>query len=640
MCGIAGIASSHPLAPEQREVLRAMVGRLQHRGPDASGEHFDAFVHLGHRRLSVIDLETGHQPLANEDRTIWAVVNCEFYNFQELREDLIQRGHTFRSTTDAECLVHLYEEYGTRCVDHLSGMFAFALWDSRARRLMLARDRLGVKPLYYMVVGDVIAFASEMKSLAVVPDAPSDLDPTALIDYLVYDFIPAPKTIFKGIRKLSAGSMLVFEDDHACVESYWDLTARDPHTTGIEDTSANLWHEFKQATRRRMVSDVPVGALLSGGIDSGAVAYAMSALSADPIVTVTCGFEDADFDERAASRETASLIGSRHHESLIHSSAAEIADRLAFHFDEPFADPSSVPMFQLCQHAKRHVTVALTGDGGDEVLAGYRRYRFDLYESAVREWVPSVVRRGIFSRIADWYPRPSWIPRALRAASTLRNLSTDAATAHALSIAGTSPADAAALLQSDFIAELQGYDPLDLVRRLYHRCDAADTLSKCQYVDIRFGLADGILTKVDRASMAHALEVRSPMLDYRFVEWCWRIPPNQRIRGGQGKAPLRAALHREVGPAFASRPKGGFDVPFDAWFDGALGERFEEELLNSVTPLQQWLAPGAIRRVWNAHHSGQRRNGALLWKLYMLEAWRRSLRPVQRRRPPAPVALV
>ncbi len=624
MCGIAGIASSSSLGSEHRAQVRAMLDRLRHRGPDGAGEHAESNVILGHRRLSIIDLETGGQPIANENRTVWAVANCEIYNFQELRDELIQRGHAFRSTGDAECIVHLYEEFGTRCVEHLSGMFAFALWDSRERRLMLVRDRLGVKPLYYTVVGDLLAFASELKSLAVIPGVPNEVDPTAIYDYLVYDFIPSPKTIFKDVRKLSPGSMLVFEEGRACVESYWDLAAHDHHPGTADEIAENLWHELKQATRRRLVADVPVGALLSGGIDSGAVAYGMSQLSRDPIVTVTCGFNEAAFDERTAARETASLVRSKHFEHQVHAAATAVVDRLAWHFDEPFADPSAVPMFFLSQTARRHVTVALSGDGGDEVLAGYRRYRFDLYENAVRGWVPSIVRRGVLGRLADWYPQPAWMPRALRATSTLRNLATDSATAHGLSIAALSPIEASVLLQSDVQGELDGYDPLDQVRRIHHRCDAPDALSRCQYVDIRLGLADGILTKVDRASMAHALEVRSPMLDYRFVEWAWRIPPGQRIRGGRGKAPLRAALAREVGSAFARRPKAGFDVPFDAWFAGPLADRFQDEVLSPGAKSHEWIAPGAVRRIWNAHQAGRVRRGALLWKLFMLEAWRRT----------------
>ena len=361
--------------------------------------------------------------------------------------------------------------------------------------------------------------------------------------------------------------------------------------------------------------------LLSGGLDSAAVVAAMGQVARNEIVTVTCGFEEEAYDERGDALEVAALLRTRHHEMMARPEAAEIADTLALHFDEPFADASAVPTYYLSREARRHVTVALSGDGGDEVLAGYRRYRFDCHEESVRRVLPRWLRRAL-RPIAAVYPRRPWIPRPLRAAATLRNIAEDPATAHALSIATMDPAEARRFLAPDFARECGDYDPLDRARRLYERCDAPDHLSKCQYVDIRLGLADGILTKVDRASMAHALEVRSPMLDHRFVEFAWTIPPRERIRGTAGKFPLRQALERQLGRAIARRPKHGFEVPLDEWFRGPLRDRFQEALLRRAAPLHEWISPEAIAASWEQHASRRRHCGPTLWKLAMLESWR------------------
>ena len=621
MCGITGIVASGPINPDWRGVLREMTRRLEHRGPDEAGEYIDGRAMLGHRRLSIVGLESGRQPVSNEDGTILAVVNGEFYDFLNLRETLISRGHTFKTTSDAECIVHLYEDYGERCVEHVGGMFALAIWDARRGKLLLARDRLGVKPLYYAAIGDVLAFASELKSLLAIPGLERRIDATALLDYLVFDFIPSPKTIFSGIRKLAPGTRLILEAGRAVAETYWDLQSVEPLSHVVDETASRLWSELSRATRIRMAADVPVGALLSGGIDSGAVAAAMSRLSREPITTVTSGFGEQSFDERGAARETAQCINARHFEHVVNDRDAGVLETLAWHFDEPFADPSAIPMLALSRHARRHVKVALSGDGGDEILAGYRRYRFDLAEDSVRRHVPARVRRALFGGLTAIWPTAAWLPRPLRAAATFRNLAEDAATAHGLSIAAMCPQGARALLNGDLTSACEGYDPLDHVRLLHRRCPMSDHLSKCQYVDIKLGLADGILTKVDRASMACGLEVRSPMLDYRFVEFCWRIPPSQRIMGSRGKAPLRAALASEMGPAFAARRKAGFDVPLDDWIAGGLRPRIESELLADDAAVGQWLSTAAMHRIWREHRDGRRQHGALLWKMLMLNTW-------------------
>ncbi|HVP13118.1 MAG TPA: asparagine synthase (glutamine-hydrolyzing) [Phycisphaerae bacterium] len=621
MCGIAGIVSANGLSETDRFALGPMLDCLTHRGPDDHGEYVAECVALGHRRLSVIDLETGHQPMPNENGAIWAVVNGEIYNFLRLRDDLIARGHVFRSTSDSECLVHLYEEHGERCVEQMDGMFAFAVWNQPERTLLLGRDRLGVKPLYYCFDDQRLIFASELKAVVSVAGVAVEIDPTALFDYFTFSFIPSPKTILRGVNKLSPGCVLIFRDGRVTTRQYWDLQYRGWSNEPPDAIAGEMWERLKAATRPRLIADVPVGAFLSGGLDSTAVVTAMSRVARNRIVTITCGFEEQRFDERRNAHEVASLLGSQHHEELIKPDAAEVVETLCWHFDEPFADASAIPTYYLSRAARRHVTVALSGDGGDEALAGYRRYRFDQYEDAVRRLVPRPLRRTLCSHMASIFPSRPWMPRPLRAAATLRNLSVDAATAHGLSVSTLNPDDVKALFSQDVAREVAEYDPLDHVRTRYKACDAPGHLSRCQYVDIRLGLADGILTKVDRATMAHALEVRSPMLDHRFIEYAWSVPPRLRIRGGAGKYLLRQALARHLDRRIARRRKAGFEVPLDEWFAGPLRERFQDRLLEPGAALHDMIRPEAIRQTWKAHLSRRRLNGPTLWKLVMLDGW-------------------
>ncbi|HKQ47026.1 MAG TPA: asparagine synthase (glutamine-hydrolyzing) [Phycisphaerae bacterium] len=634
MCGIVGIVSSAPLSLEDRSARDEMAATLAHRGPDGFGRHDAPNVALGHRRLAVIDVTGGGQPLSNETASIWAVANGEFYNFRELRDDLASRGHIFRTASDTECLVHLYEEHGDRCVDRLAGMFAFAVWDEPRRRLLVARDRLGVKPLYYCLDDDRLLFSSELKSL-LAARVRAEFDPTALADYLTYSFIPSPRTIFTGIHKLPPGSLLTYQNGRVTVRPYWDLAYQGLSDRPLDELADSLWENLQRATSRRLVSDVPVAAFLSGGLDSTAVAWAMTKTSRAPVVTLTCGFDEKDFDERAKARTVAALLGTDHHDAIVRPQSVGWADTLCEFFDEPFADASAIPTYQLSQFAKRYATVLLSGDGGDEILAGYRRYRFDRYEGQVRKLVPSSIRRAAFGAAARLYPDRSWLPRPLRARATLANLSVDAATAHALSISTLRPDDVRRLLNPDVAAQLGDYDPLEHSRGHYHGCDAPDHLSKCQYADIRLGLADGILTKVDRASMAHAVEVRSPMLDHEFVQFAWSIPPRMRIRGRAGKWPLRSLLSRRLDPAIASQSKAGFEVPLDAWFKGPLRAEFESRVLARNSACQDWFDASIMKQFLAEHLSGRRRHGPTLWKLLMFEAWHdRYLKSTRRVAPP------
>lgn len=623
MCGIAGIAATQPRAAINDSGLGAMLGLLEHRGPDGVGIWRDEYCALGHRRLAVIDLHTGRQPQSNERGNIHAVVNGEIYNFLDLREQLLSAGHRFSTTGDSETAIHLYEDHGDRFVEQLSGMFAVAVWDATRRRLVLARDRLGVKPLYWHFDGERLVFASELKAV-LAAGGDQAIDATSLIDYLTFGFIPSPKTIFKGIHKLPAGHMLAFEDGRVSIRAYWDLQYRGVLDADVESVGESLWEVLRSATRLRMIADVPIGAFLSGGVDSSAVVACMAEQMRSPVRTLTCGFDDAAHDESPYARELAATLGCDHHTEQIRPSAAEVIDTLAWHFDEPFADSSAIPMYYISRAARRHAKVILSGDGGDEILAGYRRYRFDVHEHRLRRAVPAFMRRLVFGTLAGVYPRSSRLPRMLRAGSTLGNLACDDATGHGLSVATMEPSEAMDMLHPDMRGAVKDYDPLDHVRRFYKACDAPDHLSKCQYVDIKLGLADGILTKVDRASMAHGVEVRSPMLDFRFVEFAWRIAPGLRMRGGQGKYPLRVAAARRIGAA-AHRAKHGFEVPMARWFRGELGEVFRRRVLDGAGPVGAWLSERALGEIFRQHAARSRDVAPTLWKALMLDAWLRQL---------------
>jgi len=623
MCGIAGIAGQHALAFDGRARLARMMALLRHRGPDDEGVWASANVALGHRRLSIIDLHSGRQPIANEDGRIQTIVNGEIYNFRELRDALIQKGHSFRSGSDAEVVVHLYEEHGEAFLDHLNGMFAIALWDERQRKLILARDRLGLKPLYFASLNGGVVFGSELKAVVagLGDHHEPDIDLPALHDYLTFGFISAPCTIFKDVCKLAPGEMLTWQNQRITTRRWWDLHFHEYHDDDEATITSQLWHEVKTATRARTMADVPLGAFLSGGVDSTSVVACMvdSHSSNQPIKTITCGFDQRDHDETSAAQQTAALLGTNHQQRRAQLDMLPLVDRLAWHFDEPFADASALPLYLICETARRDITVALSGDGGDEVLAGYRRYAFDAFENKLRDAIPNRWHRRVGAIGRSW-PRHPMMPRFLRAGATLSNVALDAATAHGRSVATIMPEAARGLFTNDAQLALHDYDPLQRVRDLYAACDAPDAVRKCQYVDIRLGLGDGILTKVDRASMAHGLEVRAPLLDYRLVEYAWGIKPAHLRERGHGKAPLRRAVASRLNPEIAWRTKSGFDVPLDAWFRKKPSWA-RDRLFDSNSTLSAIIQPQQVEELWNRHQAGQRNIGHVLWRLLMLQSW-------------------
>ena len=518
MCGIAGMMTRCRLGDGSQDLLKRMTRILHHRGPDGEGYYMDDHVGLGHRRLSIIDLDAGKQPMCNEDESVWVTFNGEIYNYLDLRKDLIAKGHRFKTESDTEVIVHLYEEVGERFSEQLRGMFAIGLWDKKARRLILSRDRVGKKPLYYAVIGDTIYFASELKALLLAPNLNRDIDMAALSDYFSLLYVPAPKSIFKSVRKLNPAHYLVFDKRGTSERSYWDICF--DHT---EEKSEKQWCEeflsaYEEAIRLRLRSDVPLGAFLSGGVDSSSVVALMQRINGNRVTTCSVGFDEKAFDESKEAAEFAAAIGTDHHEETVRADALAVLDKLVWHYDEPFADSSAVPTYYVSQAARRHVTVALSGDGGDENFAGYRRYFYDCMEQRARSVLPDGFRRPVFGALGRWYPKLDWAPRFLRAQATFRALSRRNVEGYFFSVSGIKPEIKSALLSGDLQSTLDGYDPLTLFEDYYNRPKCSDHLSRIQYLDIKTYLVDDILVKVDRASMANSLEVRAPLLDHVLME--------------------------------------------------------------------------------------------------------------------------
>ena len=622
MCGIAGFFDQRLERSQAASLLQRMTRSLSHRGPDEDGLHLDGPVGLGHRRLSIIDLEAGRQPIFNEDQTKAIVFNGEIYNFRPLRERLAAQGHRFRTSSDTEVILHAYEEYGEKCVEHLRGMFAFAVWDRPKQQIFLARDRVGIKPLYYYWDGQKCLFGSELKAILEDPSVPRELDVQALDDYLTYLYVPAPRTIFKDIRKLEPGHTLtITAEGTAAHNCYWDLRFDPDECLSEDDWIEGLQAKLKESVAIHLMSEVPLGAFLSGGIDSSAVVALMAGALDRPVQTSTIGFEESQFDELPYARMVAARYRTQAHERIVRASAAGILDRLVWHFDEPFADASMIPTYYVSQVARERVTVCLSGDGGDENFAGYRRYKFDTFENRIRAWMPSVIRRPLFGSLAAMYPKADWLPRVLRAKSTLRNLSLTPEEGYFSSVTWFTPSMKQQLYHDRLRSSLEGYQPMSVMQRYFDRTRGWDPLSRVQYVDVKTYLVDDILTKVDRASMAHSLEVRVPLLDHEVMEFAARIPARFKLRAGEGKYILKRAL-RDLVPAEAmNRPKMGFSIPLAQWFRGELKGQFEERVLGASSFLGELMNRDSIRHWWSQHQSGLRDYSHHLWALLVLECW-------------------
>ena len=617
MCGICGYVSGDPGRPASHEMLRRMADSLRHRGPDDDGYLQHGQVGLGMRRLSIIDVAGGRQPIASEAGDLWLVCNGEIYNHPELRRELEGRGHRFRTRSDVEVILHLYEEQGEGCVQFLHGMFAFALYDEPRRRLLLARDRLGKKPLLYAVKQGDIFFASELKALCAVPGLAGELDLESLDEYLALGYVPHPTTIFRGIAKLPPGHFLTWRNGEARLERYWSLNYAPKRAIAPGEAAEQTERLLAEAVKARLMSEVPLGALLSGGVDSSLVVALMAEHSSDPVRTFSVGFEGDPADELPAAREVASRFGTRHTELTIRPDLREVLPRIAWSFDEPFADSSALPSFLVCEIARRSVTVALNGDGGDENFAGYTRYR--------RAAAGGDRARRFAGLARDQFalaPAPAW-QRRLRRALRRRLLPDAEAAVYLDFFDGASRWD---LYRPEVRAALTGRRPWGVLEAWQAAADLPHPLDRMLAVDAAWYLPDDLLYKMDIASMAHSLEARSPFLDHRLLEFTAGLPAALRCPGGALKGLLKQVAASRLGEEFVRRPKRGFTPPLAGWLRGDLREMAEELLLGAGRLTGDHLDAEAIRRLWQAHLAGTRNHARRLWTLLMLELWSRTHR--------------
>lgn len=622
MCGIAGYFDTREHRSVPEPLLRRMTDALAHRGPDGSDIYRVPGAGLGHRRLAIIDLACGAQPMATPDEQVVIVFNGEIYNFQEVRRELEAVGHRFRTNSDTEVILYAWLEYGEACVHRLRGMFAFAIYDHRTRTLFAARDRLGVKPFHYAELpsGEII-FGSELKALLVHPRLARTLDPTAVEDYFAYGYIPDPKCVLSSVRKLPAGHTLTLRRGQPvpAPKRYWDVDFTTRHRGKIDDLAAELTDRMREAVRLRMIADVPLGAFLSGGVDSSSVVALMAEMSAQPVNTCSIGFDVAGYDETSYAAEIAQRYATNHRTRIVDPNDFALIDRLADAYDEPFADASALPTYRVCALARETVTVALSGDGADEAMAGYRRYRLHANEEKLRGALPLAFRQRLFGTLGRAYPKLDWAPRMFRAKSTLEALGRTSEEAYFNSIAVVPDQLRGRLFSAAFRRELQGHWAGELYVETMRNAPARDPLGQAQYADIQHWLPGDILTKMDRASMAVGLEAREPLLDHELVAWAAGLPPELRIRNGQGKWLMKRAMERYVPKPLLYRPKMGFVVPISDWFRGPLADRAETLVSSSAAVETGWFDPAFLKRAAADHRAGRAEHGRLLWQLLMLE---------------------
>ncbi|MGH9320972.1 MAG: asparagine synthase (glutamine-hydrolyzing) [Vicinamibacteria bacterium] len=624
MCGICGVFDPRSRARPDLAVLEAMSRSIAHRGPDDEGTFVDGGVGLAARRLSIIDLEGGHQPIHNEDRSAWIVFNGEIYNHRKLRDLLSKLGHRFETRSDTEVIVHAYEEFGADCVRYLNGMFAFALWDQSARRLFLARDRFGIKPLYYTVVSDLLVFASELKAILEHPKVERQIDVVALNEYLSFEYVPTPRTILRGIKRLPPGHTLTFSAKGLQIAKYWDLSlAKSEHRPPVSwrDYQERLRHELREAVSREMVSDVPVGVLLSGGIDSSTVLAMMRNASAQTIQSFSIAFEEKSFDESKYARLVAERLGSDHHELTVTSSMmAELVPRLMDVLDEPFADSSIVPTYFLSRFAREHVKVVLGGDGGDEMFAGYPTLQAHRLIEYYEKWVPFFLRAGLVPKIIDRLPvSKDDISFDFKARRFISGRGVPVASRHHRWLGAFVPQEKRALFVPELVQE--DVDTYEVAYEHQRRCDAQETMNQLLYLDQKLYLEGDILAKVDRASMASSLEVRVPLLNHGLAEYLAEVPHELKLRRFQTKFLLKKAMEGILPGAVLSRPKKGFNAPVAYWINGSLKELVSDQLAEDKIRREGFFQPAYVQGLLRDHTEGTHDHRKLLWTLLVFELW-------------------
>jgi asparagine synthase (glutamine-hydrolysing) len=628
MCGITGIFDTRARRAIDGAVLQRMNESQHHRGPDEGSVHVEPGLGLGHRRLSIIDVSTGQQPLYNEDGTVIVIFNGEIYNYQELIPKLLALGHVFRTRSDTEVIVHAWEAWGEDCVKHFRGMFAFALWDRNQETLFLARDRLGVKPLHYALLEDgMLLFGSELKSLLAHGAMQREIDPLAVEEYFALGYVAEPRTVFRQALKLPAAHTLTWRRAQPASRprSYWDVRFSLGNPTTLEDACVELNQRLEQSVRLRLISEVPLGAFLSGGVDSSSVVATMARLSDEPVNTCSMAFDDPAFDEAAFARTVAERYGTRHFVETVSSDDFDLIDALAGLYDEPYADSSAIPTYRVCQLARKRVTVALSGDGGDESFGGYRRYRLHLMEERLRAALPQGVRGPLFGLLGRVYPKADWAPRMLRAKTTFDGLARSSIEAYFHSVSILRAPMRERLFSRRLKSLLQGYDAREVFRSHAAHANTDDPLALIQYLDLKTYLVGDINTKVDRASMAHSLEVREPLMDHPLVEWLATLPSSLKVRGQEGKFLLKKAMEPHLPHEILYRPKMGFAVPLARWFRGPLRQRVRDAVLGERMADTGWFDPDTLRQLVEAHQSGARDHSAPLWSLLMFEAFLRKV---------------
>jgi asparagine synthase (glutamine-hydrolysing) len=618
VCGIAGIFEYDARAIVPDDVVARMCQVIRHRGPDDQGVYCSGPVGLGARRLSIIDLATGNQPISNEDQTVWVAFNGEIYNFLELRPSLEAKGHRFSSNGDTEVIVHLYEEYGLDFVQHLRGMFAIALWDARTKRLVLVRDRLGIKPLYYWPQPDRLLFGSELKCLLAAPGNRPSVDLEALNSYLSLGYCPDPDSIFAGIHKLPPGHLLIVQPGSTEVRQYWELPWPSQSAPPSEEEACERLRELMlEAVRLRLISDVPLGAMLSGGLDSSIVVALMSRLMDRPVKTFSIGFKEKDFSELSYARQVAQHLGTDHHELVVEPKAVELVEHLMGFFDEPFGDPSAVPTFLVSQLARESVTVALSGDGGDELFAGYDRYREARRQQAF-DFLPQGLRKSVL------LPLSESLPYRMYGKNYLRRIAMKDGFERYMDAAMVPLPVKHQLLSREFQSQVSSLDASAALRQAIPNGHGHSLLDRIVYLDTKSELVGDILTKVDRMSMGNSLEVRVPILDHKVVEYVARLPMEYKLRGQTTKYLFKKAFGDLLPPGILTRPKMGFALPLRHWFAHDMRDFLRDALFDSRARKRGYFNENFVEELVREHSTGRRDNSYLLWRLLALEIWHRN----------------
>lgn len=624
MCGLVGIFDCWRTRPIDGRVLQAMNDAVQHRGPDDGRVFQERGIGLGHRRLAIIDLAAGQQPLFNEDGSVCVVYNGEIYNFREIARELTELGHVFRTHCDTEVIVHAWEAWGADCVTRFRGMFAFAVYDANHQCVFLGRDRLGIKPLYYSFLNDGrLIFGSELTPLLLCPEVAREIDPLAVEDYLAFGYIPDPRSIYKGIRKLPPAHTLLVSRGQARAEpeAYWNMAFDDQARADEISGLGELRDRLSEAVSIRLISEVPLGAFLSGGVDSSAVVAAIARAQDTPVNTCSISFGESDYDESRFAAAVARRYATNHRTRTLDPNDFGLLSELPRVYGEPFADSSALPTYRVCEEARRHVTVTLSGDGGDEAFAGYPRYRWHHGEELLRRRLPGGLRRPLFGLLGRAYPEWPRAPKALRAKATLQAIARDNAPSYFHSVSVLSDDLRESLYTPAMKRVLQGYRAVDLIRHHMASAPTEHPLSRVQYVDMKTYLPGDILTKVDRASMAHGLEVRVPFLDHKFLEWAGRIPASEKLKGREGKYVLKKAMEPWLPNDVLYRPKMGFAVPLKNWFRGPLRDVVHRKLQNGVLADTGYFQQEAIDRMLNDHMRGERDYSQAIWSLLMFSGF-------------------